>query len=121
MFVEDFSTPETEVGVEDEVVKTLRRAAELIRERGWCQGVQEDDKRRLCVMGALHTAVHGSHFKIGYPLVSAARAQLEQFVQINSRDDAVDWNNHVERTKAQVIAALEGAASCRLAALQGKG
>lgn len=110
---EDFETE-----VQDEVVTTLRRAAGIIRERGWCQGVQEDDKRRLCVMGALHTAVHGSHFKIGYPLVSAARAQLEQFIQINPQDDAVDWNNHVERTKAQVIEALEGAARARALSLR---
>lgn len=126
MFVEDFSTPETEVVVEDEVVKTLRRAADEIRNRGHSQAVFIDLDGQVCMVCAI---AHAEGLMNGTGTWSAAKTNLARrgapalfladYLGV-ARGPSLDvWN--MEHTKEQVIAALEGAASSRLAALQGKG
>lgn len=107
---------------EDEVCRVLRRAAHVIRERGWCQNIQCDDNGRVCISGAFYTAVTGDPYSIDHtPAVTEAARCLYRHLgfrlddegrPINSRDH-IHWNNKKGRTQADVIAALEGAADRR--------
>lgn len=89
--------------------RTLLRAADYIRNNGWCQGSYynfgSDGKTAVCMLGAIvkvenlrerdlsekHPAVAGLLKYVGTPTVPA-------------------YNDVLGRTKEEVIAALEGAA-----------
>lgn len=76
---------------------TLRKAARLVRERGWCQHRTEDSEGRLCAIGAISRAN-----------IDAYRRWLaiEAFSDVVCRRIA-DWNDDPARTKRQVLAAFE--------------
>lgn len=118
MFVEDFSTPETEIGVEDEVVKTLRRAAERCRIYGWQQGefgfIPNGPR---CAWGHMFDAERELYPDENRNITYDAWQAMRDLVG----EPPAQWNDKRGRTASEVIAALEGAASSRLAALQGKG
>jgi hypothetical protein len=42
----------------DQVTEVLRKAREVIEERGWCQGMLTADNGNVCAMGALRQATH---------------------------------------------------------------
>lgn len=56
------STPDPYPGYEPHPV--LQRAAQLIRERGWVQGVYEAPGGRLCAMAAIREAVYGPMWSV---------------------------------------------------------
>jgi hypothetical protein len=84
-----------------ETAKVLRDAAELIREKGWCQGDYEKADGAHCAIGA----------------IGCSSIPAEQFFDARSAlQDAVDqvpvwrWNDTPGRTVDEVLAAFEAAA-----------
>lgn len=91
----------------DDVSRRLLRAAEIIRERGWCQGALERNGAH-CVLGAINFASSGNYMDrdgIGQDAFSRLGAHLKVSCQ-----GVVSWNNAPRRTASEVIAALEAAA-----------
>lgn len=43
-----------------EIARVLRRAEQVIGERGWCQGNRVDQEGRVCARGAIEIAVYGA-------------------------------------------------------------
>lgn len=79
--------------------QTLLKAADIIRERGWCQNTLEDDDGHVCAVNAIILA--GG-------LGSGASGLVRDFVGAGS---LVGWNNAPERTAEEVIAAFENTAA----------
>ena len=84
-----------------------RRAAEIIRERGWCQGLYSNEDGQVCMVGALYVASglppHGQLNHL--PTDSAARS-----MGYENCDEAISWNDAPDRTVDQVLALLAGEA-----------
>jgi hypothetical protein len=84
--------------------ENLLKAAQYIREHGWCQHRMEDTDGRVCLVGAIKRT-------LGMSLDS-----LVFGIEFNKMDtfigdkDLGGWNDNPSRTKEEVIAALEGAA-----------
>lgn len=79
---------------------TLLKAADYIEEHAWCQGTIEDSAGRVCLVGAL-TKVGGWE---SYATVT------DDLSHVLGNTNIVRWNNTPGRTKAEVVAALRGAA-----------
>lgn len=107
-----------------DTAKLLRKAAQVLRERGWCQGDYVDDKGCLCVYGACIVAsgieakpansikrfedwaiVRKAEDLVAEPLRKAAGVD-DSF----SRTSVNDWNDDPARTVDEVLDALERAA-----------
>ena len=78
-----------------------RDAAKLIRERGHAKGNYESNDGRLCLVGALCYAGIGSDSSRIYEAIEG----------VSGVPSPATWNDAPERTPAEVIAALEKAAS----------
>jgi hypothetical protein len=83
---------------------TLLQAADVLRERGWCQHSLSDGGR-FCAEGAIREAVDGTLAKTS-PL-DRARGLLKKHLGVKY---IAVWNDDPGRTKEQVIDALETAA-----------
>jgi hypothetical protein len=84
----------------------LRRAARLLRERGWCQGRLMATDGRLCLLGALDAAAFSFR-------MYSARAQAHAMVAVSAYlggQTFAAFNDAKGRTVAQVIAVLEAVA-----------
>lgn len=83
----------------------LRKAADVIRERGWHQGDYEGPGGGVCAEGAINVVCNGTPNESG-ETAHKARVVLASFLNniINS------WNDAPDRTVDEVIAALEEAA-----------
>ncbi len=95
--------------------QNLLRAAQIVRQRGLAKYTQEDRVGRVCVHGAISIALTG---KIHCEEDCAERIALYRYLRskgvpegITLMDDSAHWNNQEERTAADVIEALEGAAN----------
>jgi hypothetical protein len=99
----------------------LLGAAQVIRERGLCKGVFEDDKGCLCTWGAINVA-NGLHANgwtpIGDSIERGAKRYAEAFDALETLREflggkevgVVDWSDAPERTPEEVITTLEKAA-----------
>lgn len=125
-------TEKTVTKTDDEVVRVLRGAAQLIREFGLAKRTQEDHQGRVCFHGAISKAATGSSRACDRPLAAEAQAVAGEYLKRlgakGIRDTSVaykyicvDWNNAPERTAEEVISALEGAALQRAQSLMKKG
>lgn len=86
----------------DEVGQALLNAADVLRRDGWCQGESRDPQGRHCALGALMEA--GS-------VTAVMRGGVRLKRSLGLEDTSVAfWNDRPERTKEQVIEALERAA-----------
>jgi hypothetical protein len=81
-------------------------AAQLLRARGWCQHHYAVDGR-LCMFGALNVAAGGPPDDDDSP---DRERELIAGLGFGESQDAVNWNDHPERTADEVIARLERAA-----------
>lgn len=92
-----------------------RRAADLIERHGLAKHIQRDPQGRLCLHGALSVAETGEIFRSGREFWPQVRRYLESqgVVYPPHREDSAWWNNAPERTQAEVVAALRGAAEYR--------
>ena len=91
----------------DEANLLLLRAADLIEERGHAKSALEDEKGRLCALGALNLAHSGNATNwSGARDFIKARNKLARQVKSNMISC---WNNRPERTQQEVIDALRAA------------
>lgn len=75
------------------------KPSQLLREKGWCQGVGTDAQGQMCIMGCLLKA--SGHDAIqAVKLANKLRSSLDHL-------SLVRWNDAPGRTKEEVIAALE--------------
>jgi hypothetical protein len=90
----------------------LRRAAQVLAERGWCQGDYEDEQGHVCARGAINLVVTGLPWEEGEhnPLATSAAWALAKYLNGYWAADVSDWNDAAERTEAEVRAALLAAA-----------
>lgn len=99
--------------------ETLRKAAQVLRERGLAKGYYRDESGCVCIKGALRIA-HGGD--VGLPetfddyvadLMVVARGVIPGTVNVGgfAHDAITVWNDEPERTAEEVIAALEAAAA----------
>lgn len=104
----------------DEVSVVLRRAAQLIQERGWIQGDYYSGNShtgRVCAEGAISAAISKEgrahpHYLSSreQQLFSAAIFRVEgRFLDFG---DLPGWNDASERSRDEVIGLLERAALC---------
>jgi hypothetical protein len=96
---------------EKTVADTLRAAARVIEEHGWCQDVAVDAEGRHCALGAV-AEITG--YEIGSPEYRSsfreARIALEMYLGVPTIG-SVSWNDEPGRTEGEVLRALRGAAS----------
>ena len=85
--------------------RLLLKAADLLREKGWCQRVLERDGMH-CVVGAVFASAPEDGLT---PVSVLALDLLGKFIGID-RAYLPSWNNADERTVEEVIEALDGAA-----------
>lgn len=100
----------------------LMQAANVIRQRGLAKGTQEDELGRVCLHGAINVALTGTSFDDDDdddPDCASSRAcrAVYEYLRLQGVSEALTspggsayWNNRPERTKDEVIAALENAA-----------
>jgi len=84
------------------------KAAELIRERGWCQWDYEGADKSLCVVAALRVA---AGCKPDAELCEAAEPainRMRQELHCGELLSLEDWNNNIASSADYVIAALLG-------------
>jgi hypothetical protein len=80
----------------NEVSSQLLAAADLLRERGWCQNQYIDDEGRICLMSAL----------------SLVPASVRVLVMVHhATNGTTTWNDIPGRTKDDVLDLLEGLAA----------
>lgn len=98
-----------------DVAVVLRRAADVIRVRGWHQGAYQGKDGCVCALGALNLAAgrlaHSDWFL--YPDAGDAAEALRRHLRVNGliTDQSIDeWNDESCRTVDEVLDALEGAA-----------
>jgi hypothetical protein len=106
------------------VPEVLRRAEQIIGERGWCQGDYTDELGHVCTRGAINVVVSGEPFdynddehELREPLAVASTLALARYlngvgraVEGSSLSDVSDWNDELDRNEADVRAALLAAA-----------
>jgi hypothetical protein len=90
----------------DNTSDVLRKAAEILGERGWCQRSSMDDQGHLCALGALGVASRA----ISPSAYTKAGAALARHLCIESRYDIPEWNDVQGRTAEDVILAMKRAA-----------
>lgn len=107
----------------------LLDAANLLRERGLAKGTQLSEKGEVCLHGAIRFARWGVPSYEEYmsgnlcgqhtdPTICRAENAVRDHLRRNgvpaslaTNNGCATWNNQHQRTKDEVIAALEGAAS----------
>jgi hypothetical protein len=93
------------------VPDVLRRAEQVVAERGWCQGDYEDEQGHVCAEGAMNLVIWGKPHcddmdDATYALARAALEVLSSHVGCF----AINWNDDEARTESEVRAALLAAA-----------
>jgi len=108
LFVEPLGKPRL-----DEVGQCLMRAAQIIRERGWCQGVACDETGAVCLVGAIYD-IREKAADIPYEFAKSEPEPAYSAYKIMERRNQIGpWNDEPRRTAEEVIAALEAAALTR--------
>lgn len=101
---------ETDAAIRD----LAARAAALLREEGWCQGDFQREDGSRCLAGAVLDAkrdIDVIRTSFGLPSRDVRFMLLDRLRRITGRSLLVAWNDDEDRTAAEVIAALERAAS----------
>lgn len=78
----------------NETAGILRRASDILGERGWCQGLMEDAQGRVCAMGAFAAALDEA-------ILMPLDAEQEEFASALDRRADI----HIEFVKAFARAA----------------
>lgn len=108
-----FDLPVPETRPVDEIGERLLKAAQIIRERGWCQGSLHLPSGEVCAVGAIEAACEDDGLS---DIQMEAQSRLTDHVygQPAIRDDKLvyvaRWNDYPGRTAEEVIRALEMAA-----------
>lgn len=105
---------ETQVLVDDEICLTLRKAADVIRERGHHKGwFCQKRGGAVCFWGAINVARGRGPSHASKKLVK----QITLLMGRSAPTEMADWNDAPGRTASEVIAALESAADSRAQSL----
>ncbi len=93
----------------------LRRAARIIRERGWHRGTLRSQTGAVCALGALRIACRNDVFSVCtfdrvYEGAAQSFGRAVGLDPIGYDSEIASWNDCDERTKPQVIRAFERAA-----------
>jgi hypothetical protein len=83
-----------------------RKAAAILKARGWTRGQLEKDGR-VCLIGAINQTIAGHQY--AYPVTPHLRALRERTVQeleAKIRCGLLKWNDTIARSRAQVIKLL---------------
>lgn len=84
------------------------RAAEVIRERGWCQMDYKNDQGNVCTLGALSVAVGKDPVcTVDYLQIADSIGAMKVHLQLGFGEAIAHWNDKPGRTVEQVINALE--------------
>jgi hypothetical protein len=92
----------------DKIGQVLTRAADLLEERGWCQGELTNDQGQHCALGAI-VEVAGGESAVREHL-QFYRGILPRIEDIIGEPDLLLWNDESGRTPAEVVAVLRAAA-----------
>lgn len=87
---------------------TLRAAARILRQHGWCQHVTQHPDGRLCVDGALAAAAWDATGDLDH--AARLRGACYQTLTRSLGDDPIDFNDRPGTAAVDVIAALRSAA-----------
>jgi hypothetical protein len=82
-----------------EEAKLLLKSAEMIEDRGWCQGNFEDKQGRMCLMGALKAAAPGME-------AMGAYIRLRDYLG----GSVMSWNDGTCQSQDEAVAKLRAAA-----------
>jgi hypothetical protein len=105
------STPEQTL---DYAGQLLLDAADILRRNGWVQKTLGNRRTGYCLIGALRVAQCGTVFvPKGAAAEAGLGAALSRLHTATKCYDAAAWNDEKGRTKDQVIAALEYAATIK--------
>ena len=106
----------------NDTAAVLRRAAGIVRERGWCRGTQQDELGRVCALGALNIALSGHVYSFrgpfrldgwqpsNHPGMDAACHALYEAIGDDTFWCIPHWNNQPGRTADEVAQMLDRAA-----------
>jgi hypothetical protein len=95
----------------------LLKAADLIEQRGHARWMLEDCEGKLCIGGAINFVVTGqadwlmSNNGLLYYNMPDRVCIMRSRLHCACGGDLVNWNNHRDRTKAEVVAKLREVAS----------
>jgi hypothetical protein len=97
------------------VPEVLRRAEQVIAERGWCQEDFTDDTGAVCARGAINLVVagdpeEGARHEAYNPLAVAAAEAVAAYLNRRWPSDVSDWNDEEDRTESEVRDVLLAAA-----------
>lgn len=110
-----------------DVADAIDDAADLIEERGWCQGAAMNVRGEFCMVGAIHYAVYGgwkyvseksskyADYASNSAKVKAAWSQIFKFLPDMKgnrprRHRIIKYNDAAGRTKQEVLDVLRAAA-----------
>lgn len=94
-----------------EPAEVLRRAADVLRERGWVQGTYVDGGGACCVRGAVNVVLYGAPVSIECCDEEVqAMSALAAVAGIPKHGSISLWNDRQGRTLDEVLTALERAA-----------
>lgn len=85
----------------------LLEAANILEHSGWCQYAMQDEKGRLCMLGAIKMAMYMKNVSGEYYQRSVIRVM--QHIGGKTRYRIPEWNDEPGRTKAEVVKALRDA------------
>lgn len=104
----------------DAIGKKIKEAAKILKERGWCTGMVEDEKGRVCAVGALNMAYAGDprEFKFSEFLDAAGERIVKHLPPEFQRtgdgrdnlDNLIEWNNTTCKGKGEIIKLFRKAA-----------
>ena len=93
-------------------IRILRKASNLLKEVGWCQGrfraTEEDGETptAFCVIGALNEAREGrSSLNSSYALADYLKSKYPRYISL------AHWNDSPDRKKREVLLALQATAN----------
>jgi hypothetical protein len=95
------------------VPDVLRRAEQVVAERGWCRGDYEDEQGRVCSEGAINLAAYGDPCPTEetpddqYDVAESAAKAVMTHLEVPT---LVGWNDETAQDAAEVRAALLAAA-----------
>jgi len=85
--------------------EVLRKAGNVLRKRGWCQGQYRNDDGAVCILGA---TLAGPYRPLD-PWMSEEWSLLATVTGVHDGDTAAVWNDKPGRTAAEVMHALDAA------------
>ena len=88
----------------------FQKAKTVLMERGWNQGNYEDDEtRRVCLVGALHVSLGHAPNQIDMSLAEESARSPGRYIRKVIEGNWTRWNDAEDRTFNQVIGLLDEA------------